>query len=146
EKVYFVTNRLWFAAGAVASVAGFALLAWRARFDVGPEVWFMGVWLTFWSMGVGTLLVRVVRTWSRAVSGEPFATLGAVFLTLFSIPFVGAEIFVGAMLYRWVPGHLVTAVVVIAAVNVAFYHLLERPTLKGRGVLDRLEGFRRFLG
>jgi len=146
EKVYFVTNRRWFAAGAVVSVAGFAVLAWRARFDVGPEVWFLGVWLTFWSMGVGTLLVRVVRTWSRAVSGDPLAAVGAVFLTLFSIPFVGAEIFVGGMLYRWVPPHLVTAVVVIAVVNVAFYHLLERPTLKGRGVLDRLEGFRRFLG
>lgn len=146
EKDYFVTNRLWFAAGAVASVAGFAVLAWRARFDVGPEVWFLGVWLTFWSMGVGTLLVRVVRTWSRAVSGDPFAAVGAVFITLFSVPFVAGEIFVGGMLYRWVPGHLVTAVVAIAVVNVAFYHLLERPTLKGRGVLDRLEGFRRFLG
>lgn len=30
--------------------------------------------------------------------------------------------------------------------NILFYHLLERPTLKGRGVLDALEGFRRYLG
>jgi uncharacterized membrane protein len=37
------------------------------------------------------------------------------------------------------------AAVSIAVTNVTFYHLLEAPTLKGRGVMDRLDGFRAFL-
>jgi uncharacterized membrane protein YgcG len=44
------------------------------------------------------------------------------------------------------PTHLVLAALAVGMTNVAFYHLLERPTLRGRGVLDQLEGFRAYLG
>jgi len=146
ERSHFVNNRGWFAAGAVASAVGFAALAWRYRFGVPPESWFLMLWLAFWTLGVGTLVVRVVRSWRKALGSGPADWISAAFVTLFAVPFVGAEIVVGGMIYRRLPGHLLAAVIALAALNVAFYHLLERPTLKGRGVLDRLEGFRAYLG
>lgn len=146
ERTYFLTNRRWFLAGAAVSLAGFGALAWRYRFAVPREAWFLGVWLTLWSVGVGAILVRLVRSWRRVFTGGELVGSGAISTTLFSVPFVAAEVGVGYLLYQRVPAHLVAAAVVIGLLNVLFFHLLERPTLRGRGVLDHLEGFRRFLG
>ncbi len=146
EREYFVLNRRWFAAGLGLSVVGFAVLAWRDRYGIAPEAYFMGFWLTFWSIGVGTLLTRVWRAWRAALGGGGIGTWAeAAFISLFSIPFVGAEIFVGALVALRVPHHLVGATVVLGLLNILFYHLMERPTLEGRGVLNQLEGFRTFL-
>ncbi len=145
EGRYFELNRRWFAAGLAASLVSFALLAFRYRFDVGPESLFLGVWLTGWSAGTGALLVQVVRAWRELFNGTRSAIIGAPFITLFALPFTGAWIVVAWFLYRMVPGHLVMAAIGLGLLNVVFFHLLERPTLKGRGVLDELEGFRRFL-
>lgn len=145
EGRYFHLNRRWFLGGALVSAAAFAVLAWRHRFDVPPEAWFLGLWLTVWTLGTATLVVRVVRGWWRVLTGDRSALAGALGATLFALPFVGAEIVVAGLLYRQAPGHLVAAALGIGALNVVFYHLLERPTLEGRGVLTRLEGFRRFL-
>ena len=146
EKEYFRNNRKWFVAGVAVSVLGFAALAWRWRYDVDPVALFLGVWLTVWTAGVGTLAYRVYTAVRAARSGGGAAMWAqAGFLALFSIPFVGAEIFVSGMLLTMVPNHLVATAVVLGAVNVLFYHLLERPTLKGRGVLDDLEAFRAHL-
>jgi uncharacterized membrane protein YgcG len=145
EKHYFVTNRGWFFAGLAITLAGFAALTWRTRFSIAPQGWFFGIWLTGWSIAVGSLLVRVYHEWAQAVSGDVLGWFSAIFTTLFSIPFVAAEVFVLYMAYDAVPLHLAAAAAVLGLINALFYHLLERPTLKGRGVLDRLEGFREFL-
>ena len=55
------------------------------------------------------------------------------------------EVVVLAYLATMVPSHLILAAVGVGAVNVLFYHLLERPTLKGRGVLNEVDGFRMWL-
>ncbi len=145
ERHYFINNRGWFLAGLVVTLVGFTALAWRARFGIEPEGWFLGIWLSFGSIGVATLVYRVAFLWSQALRGEALAWIGAIMLSLFALPFVGAEIVVGYLLFQSAPRHLLAAAVLLGGVNVLFYHLLERPTLKGRGVLDHLEGFREFL-
>lgn len=146
EREYFVLNRGWFAAGAVVSLAGLAVLAWRDRYGIPPPAWFMCVWLSFWTLGVGTLVTRAYRAWRSALGGGGIGSWAeAVMLSLFSLPFVGAEIFVGGILAWSVPHHLLAAAAALGLLNILFYHLLERPTLRGRGVLDQLEGFETFL-
>ncbi len=147
EREYFVNNREWFLAGLGLSVLGFAALAWRWRFDINPVALFLGVWLTFWTLGVATLGFRLWQQIRSALSGGgPGAWAGTGALALFSIPFFGAELLVGGILAILMPTHLIVAALALALTNVAFYHLLERPTLKGRGVLDHLEGFHAYLG
>ena len=146
ELHYFVLNRRWFLAGLALSLAGFSALAWRDRYGIPPEAWFFSVWLTFWSIGVGTLGFRAFQAWRSALGGGRIgAWAEAVFLTLFATPFFAAEIFVLWLLTTRVPQHLLLAAVALGFLNILFYHLLERPTLKGRGVLDALEGFKAFL-
>ncbi len=146
EKTYFLTNRKWFFSGAALSLLAVLVLFWRSRYAVPPEVWMMGSWLTAWTLGLGTLLYRTGLSWKKTLAGEPLAWVSALFLTLFTVPFLGGEVVVAYLLYQRLPRHLLAALVALGVLNVLFYHLLERPTLKGRGVLDRLEGFRCFLG
>jgi len=144
EREYFVNNRLWFLGGLAVSLVGLAVLAWRWRFGIEPEALFLGLWLTIWSAGVFTMVYRIVQL-LRTGGGSPGAYAGAFALGLFSLPFIGAEIFVAGWLTVLVPTHLVAAVLLVGGTNVLFYHLLERPTLRGRGVLDQLEGFKAYL-
>lgn len=146
ERQYFVLNRWWFAAGLGASALVFVALVWQVRFGIGPEAWFLSFWLSFWTLGVGTLVFRAGRAWVAAISGVGFgAWVEAIFLSLFSTPFVAAEILVFFLLVTKIPQHLLASAFALGLLNILFYHLLERPTLKGRGVLNQLEGFERFL-
>lgn len=146
QKEYFLLNRAWFAGGLTVSLACLGALAWRDRYGIPPEAWFFTLWLSFWSLGVAGLLTAAWKAWRLALGGAGFGAWGgAIFITLFATPFVGAEIFVGGMLTTRVPQHLLGAAVGLGVLNVLFYHLLERPTLRGRGVLNAIEGFAAFL-
>jgi hypothetical protein len=145
EGVYFRLNRGWFAAGVVISVLGFALLAWRDRFSVEPHAWFLGFWLTFWTLGTGTLVYRVVQSWRSAWAGGVTAWMSAGGVSLFAIPFVGAHLFVSYLVWQAVPPNLFAAALALGAINILFYHLLEQPTLRGRRVMDEALGLRAFL-
>ncbi|NNK61584.1 MAG: DUF2207 domain-containing protein [Gemmatimonadetes bacterium] len=146
EKTYFVLNRRWFAVGLGVSVLTLVLLAILDPYGVPFPAWFLMFWLSMWTIGAGTLFIRCLALWRTALTGGgagAFAAAGA--MTLFSTPFFIAEIVVGGFLLALVPRALAMAAVLLGLVNVVFYHLLERPTMKGRGVLDHIEGFLEFL-
>ncbi len=138
----FCTNYRWFIPGLLASagVLAASLLCHRGQ----PEDQLLMFWLTFWSIGVVVLCRQVVRAW-RARDGSVGATLGAVFLTLFCVPFVGAEIAVLAIVAYRVSFPVLGALVLLGLMNVLFFKLLKAPTAAGRGLLDRIEGFRMYL-
>jgi uncharacterized membrane protein len=68
----------------------------------------------------------------------------AVFMSLFALPFFAAEVFVLYTISQSSPA-LATLPIVVAAVNIVFYHLLKAPTSLGRRMLDKIEGFKMFL-
>ena len=149
EKTHFVTNRGAFVTGVAISAAVMAasfLSMWKQ-----PDVLFLGVWLTGWSIGVVFLSVMVAKLWRQVFSGArklgtTVGSLGAALvMTGFALPFWGAEIFVLVILARSAPP-LVGLIAVVVILNMAFYHLLKAPTMLGRRLLDRIEGFKMFLG
>ncbi len=149
EKTHFVTNRGAFITGVVISTAAVAA-SFLSALDA-PDVLFLGFWLTGWSIGVAFLAVMVVKLWHQVFSGaRKIGTLAgslgaAVVMTGFALPFFGAEIFVLITLTRSAPV-LVGLLAVVVVMNMAFYHLLKAPTMLGRRILDRIEGFKMFLG
>jgi hypothetical protein len=114
------------------------------------EVVFLGVWLSLWSIGVVFLGAMVVKLWRQVFSGARslgtrMGSIGAaVFMSLFALPFFGAEVFAPYTLSQSSPA-LAVLPIVVAAVNIVFYHLLKAPTLLGRRMLDKIEGFKMFL-
>lgn len=146
ERDYLRLNRKWFLAGLLVSVLGLIVIALRDPYGVPFPAWFLMLWLTFWTLGTGTLLYRVVQLWRGVFSGDGWGKRAeAVSMSLFSLPFVVAWCVVFGILLFMVPMAMIVAAGVVGATNVLFYHLLERPTLRGRGVLDQLDGFETFL-
>ena len=148
EKTHFINNRRAFLTGVVISsiltAAGFISALDQA------EVVFLGFWLTAWSIGVVFLATMVFKLWRQVFSasrslGTKVGSMGAaVFMTLFALPFFGAEVFALVTLAQSSPT-LALFPIMVAAANIIFYHLLKAPTLHGRRLLDRIEGFKMFL-
>lgn len=151
ERIYFITNKWYFAAGLSISSAVIFLSGYTQSSDneTIPAFVFMCVWLTGWTFGVTMLLFQVVRSWRgifRINSNRVSRVSGAVFLTLFSLPFVAGE-FLGLYLFSTAVASLSVLffLAISVALNVLFYHLLKAPTKAGRKILDEIEGFRVFL-
>jgi uncharacterized membrane protein YgcG len=148
EGRLFHTNRRWFIAGLALSGLLFILGALGELVSGVPVraagVLFISVWLTIWTMGVYALLTAVVSKW-REVPRDPKKLLGAVFLTAFAVPFLIGECVGLAFLVAMSSLLMVPVLVGYVVLNVLFAHLLKAPTVPGREVMDRIEGFRMYL-
>lgn len=146
EKVYFLTNRWYFIGGLILSVIVIApMVFYGGRSELSV---FMGLWLTIWTTGVIFLLSQVLARWRAALYGRwhRIASFGgALFLTLFSLPFIGGEIFGIVILAKETSPWVFVNLVSVALINALFYHLLKAPTRAGRSILDKIEGFKMFL-
>jgi uncharacterized membrane protein YgcG len=150
EKIYFLRNAKYFVGGAVLTVITLILTGFWEASDKGRIFifLFMCVWLSIWSLGVFGLLHQTISKWktvARGRHGTIANTGGAVFLTLFSIPFVAGEIAGLGFLVYSTSLFMLFFVTVSGAMNYLFYHLLKAPTKAGRNLLDAVEGFRVFL-
>ena len=149
EKIYFITNSKFFIIGLVLT----ALLLLASGFGLAhqkgmvPAFIFICVWLTGWSAGVVMLVRMVYLSWKSVLQGGTKALqwAGAVFITLFSLPFIGGEIAGMTALAEFSSVVVVVFLVASMAINYLFFHLLKAPTRAGRTVLDAIEGFKIFL-
>ncbi len=144
ETEYFLKNTGYFLPGLAITLITAVLVA---IFGDEPAVaGFMILWLSIWSLGCYGLAYTAVRTWRQAATtGSLLKAGGAIYITLFAVPFFGGW-FVGA----WFLAESVslTAALLLACIllaDVVFYDLLKAPTRLGRKALDRLEGFALYL-
>ncbi len=144
EKTYFLKNTGYFLPGVAITLMTAVLVAIFGR---DPETaGFITVWLGFWSIGCYVLATKVIGAWrGTAQTGSLLQGGGALFITLFSVPFFGGWIFGATFLAQSVSLTAALALGCILLVDVAFYDLLKAPTRLGRRILDRLEGFELYL-
>ena len=148
ESTHFVTNLLPTGGGiAISILVLLSAMFWpQAGPDWGGEISagvFVSVWLGVWSFGVFMLLSKAVAAWREARVGGRY--LKAVFLTLFSIPFVGGWFMGANMLSETTSLGIVALLASLIGLNFLFYHLMKAPTVLGRAMLDEIEGFREYL-
>ncbi|HEY6970498.1 MAG TPA: DUF2207 domain-containing protein [Candidatus Angelobacter sp.] len=149
EKTYFVTNSRYVWPGIALTIASALAVIFSSG---GPSpsgqlavAIFMTVWLSGWSVGVAALLHAVVRAWKSARASKAVGGVSAVGITLFSIPFVLGEIF-GICMLAWALSPVgMLMILLLLGANVLFHHLLKAPTLAGRQLMDRVDGFKMFL-
>lgn len=145
EKNYFITNKRFFFIGIAASL----FILFVSIIGGSPEQMFILVWISIWSIGVAFLLLTVFRTWKGVLNkgrGKVTALGSAIFITLFSIPFVLGQILGFYFLAEVSSPLMILIIAVIVLVNVIFYHLLKAPTLLGRKIMDKIDGFKMYLG
>jgi uncharacterized membrane protein YgcG len=143
EKQYFYSNRTFFVIGLIISIVSLIIAGTLGN----EELIFIMVWNLFWSIGVSVLLYTAFKSWRTALSGKlkGAAIAGAIFITLFAIPFT-IGMFVGLYFLSQVGSVLlIFGILLIVLLNITFHHLLKAPTLLGRKIMDRIEGFKMYL-
>ncbi|KAA3630957.1 MAG: DUF2207 domain-containing protein [Proteobacteria bacterium] len=143
DKIYFRKNAGWLVPGVAISLAAIAAASLSLEGERRIVVLFLSVWLSIWSIGVVAMVRRVSGAWRAARSVLEW--VGALFASLFALPFVAGEIAGFVILVG--SGSPAVAMFLVAAlvINLVFYQLLKAPTRAGRLLLDQAEGFRLFL-
>ena len=148
EKIYFVRNSSYLVPSVILSILTLVASVWNANSQMKPVALFMFVWLTIWSFGVASLAARTFNLWKAALRGGSKGWLkagGALFMTLFALPFLGGELFGIGMLAHATSVITVLVLCILVASNFVFHELLKAPTHMGRELLDKVEGFKMFL-
>lgn len=104
----------------------------------------MGLWLTVWTVPCVLLGYKVFQSWRSPVTGIG-DVVGRISITFFSVP-----VFFGELIGLYVFPHLVSLhaslfFLGMLLLTLVFLHLLKAPTLQGRSVMDKIEGFRNYL-
>jgi len=148
-RIYFVTNGRYMAPAVVFSILmllGIVLSQSPTKMVLAA---FLTVWLSVWTLGVFTMVSLAVHLWQSVLAGggmrRGVTFIQAVFVSIFSVPFLGFEVMGVGILGKWTSMTLVIALLASAILHAAFHYLLKRPTHAGRAVLDKIEGFKRFL-
>ncbi|MEJ2142877.1 MAG: DUF2207 domain-containing protein [Gammaproteobacteria bacterium] len=141
NKLYFKTNSGWIVIGVLLT-----LLIALSMFITAPngEARFMTVWTSIWTFGVFGLTFSVFKAWS-AVWRTGSGTGAAIFISLFSLPFWAGEVFGLTILVKNFSLLAIGSLLGAVLLNVGFFQWLKAPTLAGRKLLDKIEGFRDYL-
>jgi uncharacterized membrane protein YgcG len=151
EGTLFRPNREWFWGGVALAVVTVLLVVFvGGGAAVKGERGFLMLWLALWSIGVVAMLHQVLVAWRTVALGGPtsrrMANIGsAVLLTIFAVPFVGAEI--GAFFYLATQTSLWLLPLLLGIVSTVglFHEWIKAPTAAGRAIMDRIDGFRMYL-
>lgn len=148
-KTYFVTNSAYMIPAAAISLA---VIVWMASAHGSPAlviVGFLCVWLTGWSVAVAGLVIASTHAWQASFEGG-HSTGGlaakAMGTTLVTVPFAGFEVMALAMLSSATSIFVALTLIGAVTLHIVFHFLLKAPTRAGRAVLDKVDGFKMFLG
>jgi uncharacterized membrane protein YgcG len=148
-KKYFVTNGPYMIPAVIVSIVMIlSIVSSQSPLRIPPAA-FMTAWLSLWSIGVARMLSLSLQLWKSALAGgrlkKGIAATQAGILTFVALIFLGFEVGGLAVLATTTSFILVAALVASVLLHAVFHHLLKAPTRAGRGVLDKIEGFKLFL-
>jgi len=144
EKIYFQTNMPQLLPGWLISIAAlvFTFLAIDTP-GAKETVAFFAIWLSFWSIGVTFLSISMYRAWKN-IRGF-WSLFPALFSTAFATPFIIGEFTGLYLLWQNAGTGVFLSFILIIVTNVLFYNWMKAPTLKGRTLLDKIDGFKLYL-
>jgi uncharacterized membrane protein YgcG len=146
EYRYFLTNSTWMVPAIILSVSFIvAIILMLPKEQMAVSAFFM-VWLSGWTVGVVGLVMAAYKGWRLFFTERSIQPLlKAFFMSAFAIPFIGGEIFgLTAAMREGSPTLFVFGLLLIL-INYLFYQWLKAPTLAGRRLLDKVDGFKLFL-
>ena len=144
SQSYFLHNKKYLIIGILITIllAIYIFISIPDSSEPGAAL-FLVFWLSIWTPVTGFLIYAWYQALRRKLSGEKASDLGtfALFAGVWSFFEVGALAGLGALI-GIANGILI---VLLFVVNIIFYFLLKTPTLKGRKLLDKVEGFKQYL-
>ncbi|MDT8285090.1 MAG: DUF2207 domain-containing protein, partial [Thermovirgaceae bacterium] len=147
-KDFFIRNLAWVISGILLTIL---LIGGTGSFigtyggEAGASA-FMMLWLSVWTLGVGTIVYRGLASLKEGVKRRKAGLfIRGLFLSVFSVPFLGAELFGIGILMETASLSFALSLVGALLINVLFYHLMKNYTPRGRELMDDLEGLRMYM-
>jgi uncharacterized membrane protein YgcG len=141
EKANFSTNGLYLLPGIVLTLMTLVGMVLTAP-DPGGAAG-ISLWLTIWSLGCYFLAIMVGKAWRRARGAA--SGVGAIGITLFAVPFFLGLIFGLYILSDFVTFWARFVIPIAVLITPLFAFLLKAPTQGGRRLMDKIDGFKRYL-
>ncbi|MFK7816420.1 MAG: DUF2207 domain-containing protein [Gammaproteobacteria bacterium] len=144
QQGYFIHNRKVLYIGILITIilGAYILFSLDNGEDKGGA-FFLVFWLSIWT----PVTVFLVYSWFAALKSK--FTLGKIIglpiATIFALAWSAGEIGALAALSTIIGIGNCLIIVSLFIANTAFYFLLKKPTLKGRKLLDKTEGFKKYL-
>lgn len=138
QRQHFARNGAYLVPGLLVSFAFLVASGISDAKDIGG---FIGItfWLTIWTFVVIFLWTNALRAWRGG------KVLSAVPPTIMALAFTGGEV-AGVVLFSQVASlWTLLLLLVLVGLSYLFFHLLKAPTVLGRKLLDRIEGFKMYL-
>lgn len=142
-NTHFVTNSRYLVMGVVLSLVVLVLI-FATQQDADPVIFFLGFWVSLWTIACVAIVVQVKNSW-KAARKNKVSILSALFLSFFAIPFLAAEVIVLGILGYYMGVAAIIAIIMIIILNVLFFQWMKAPTELGRRLMDKIEGFSMFL-
>ena len=142
EGALFNNNFLYLIPGIILSLI--TVIAVVLFSSGSEEAIFMVVWLSVWTIACGALIRKVFFAW-KAARNDVGQTVAAIFISLFSLPFLGGEVMGLSMLAKILSWPTALLMILIFIQAPIFHFLMKAPTIKGRRIMDQIEGFKLYL-
>lgn len=134
KNIFFHTNTLFMVPGLIITV----IALWLGS-DNHAATGFILLWLAIWSIAVAALIRNALQVSADGGKGAVGAWLFAAVFTVFEL--------LGLFMLGHVAGYAAVPVfAALIATNIAFWQWLKAPTARGAKLLDRINGFRWYLG
>ncbi len=143
---YFKTNRKYVYGGIFITLIYLAVAVLLS--DSPAEAMIVVAVFGAWILVISSLLARAFYSWRQTLAGNSvLRVLSAIMLFAFLFPLIGMMIAFGWMMSQMLTLSVPVIIILMAIVflNIAFYEWMKAPTLRGRKIMDQIEGFTLFL-
>jgi uncharacterized membrane protein len=146
KKNYFTLNLKYLVIGLILSALSIAVIATTEGAQTAGLIGFMSIWLSGWTVGVVVLINNDIKLWAKVFEPKrSWGSLpGAIFFSLFSVPFFVGEVFAVYSIYSAVSLWFILSLFSFF-LNIIFYYLLKQYTETGLRIVEELKGFKLFL-
>jgi len=150
ERIYFFKHLGYFAVGFALSL-GVLAIAFALEPATAGANFFLIFWLMGWSVGCSVLIWQAKAAWQKALVSQgglkkTEGCLGAILPTLFAVIFSLGEVTGLVALFRNASPGIIASLLFLVPCNIIFLYLLRAPTIPGQALLDKIEGFKMYLG
>ncbi len=135
HKKFFNTHTLLLVPGLVITIA----TAWLSLDHSVQNNLFLFIWISIWTVITAVL---IMDAWQKQVASDKFPVTAWAVAMLFAV----ANVLVIYLAHQFIGLGSAVVLVALLLTNIAFYQWMKAPTNTGRKVLDKIAGFRWYLG
>ncbi|MCK4524164.1 DUF2207 domain-containing protein, partial [candidate division WOR-3 bacterium] len=145
KNTFFFLNSIYTVPAIILSILAI-VLAFALSPRIDAESMILYIWLSLWTIGLMVMVTSVIKSLRGAASSkEKKKIFSSIFLLIFVLPFLIVEIIVLSLFTQNIPVIFNIILIAMLGLHVLFFDLLKAPTISGRKIMDKIEGFKMYM-